>query len=46
MDNKKTASNKKLRTILPNYKFKPLKEGIYQTCKWFKENYETCRKLN
>lgn len=41
---KKTASNKKLRTILPNYKFKPLKEGIYQTCKWFKENYETCRK--
>lgn len=41
---KKTASNKKLKTLLPNYKFKSLKNGIYDTCKWFEDNYNTCRK--
>jgi GDP-L-fucose synthase len=41
---KKTASNKKLRTFLPNYKFKTLKNGIDYTCKWFEDNYEICRK--
>jgi GDP-L-fucose synthase len=40
---KKTASNKKLRELNPNYKFKPIKEGIYETCKWFKENYFMAR---
>jgi GDP-L-fucose synthase len=41
---KKTASNKKLMELLPNYKFKSLKEGINETCKWFKENYDISRK--
>jgi GDP-L-fucose synthase len=41
---KKTASNKKLRTLLPDYKFKSLKDGIRETCKWFEDNYNTCRK--
>ena len=41
---KKTATNKKLRKLLPNYKFTSLKDGIYETCKWFKENYNISRK--
>ena len=41
---KKTASNKKLRTLLPDYKFKSIKDGISETCKWFQDNYNTCRK--
>jgi len=41
---KKTASNKKLRTLLPDYKFTPMKEGIQKSVEWFVANYETCRK--
>ena len=41
---KKTASNKKLRELLPKYNFKSIKEGIYETCKWFEQNYEIARK--
>jgi GDP-L-fucose synthase len=41
---KKTATNKKLRNLLPDYKFTALKDGIYETCKWFKENYNISRK--
>ena len=41
---KKTATNKKLRTLLPEYKFKSLNEGIHETCRWFQDNYNTCRK--
>lgn len=41
---KKTASNAKLRSYLPDYKFKPMKEGIEETVKWFVEHYETARK--
>jgi len=41
---KKTASNAKLRTYLPDYKFKPIKEGIKKSVDWFVENYETARK--
>jgi GDP-L-fucose synthase len=41
---KKTASNAKLRTYLSDYKFKPMKEGIEETVKWFVEHYETARK--
>jgi GDP-L-fucose synthase len=41
---KKTASNAKLRGYLPDYKFKELRTGIQETCKWFKENYELARK--
>ncbi len=32
---KKTASNKKLRELLPNYQFTDLKKGIFETCQWF-----------
>jgi GDP-L-fucose synthase len=41
---KKTASNKKLRTHLPDYKFKPIKDGVKESVDWFVQNYETCRK--
>ena len=41
---KKTASNLKLRKYLPDYKFKPMDEGIAETCKWFLDNYEKARK--
>jgi len=38
---KKTASNKKLRSYLPEYKFISLKEGIKSTVDWFLENFDT-----
>jgi GDP-L-fucose synthase len=41
---KKTASNAKLRTLLPAYTFKPIREGIQETVSWFKSNYDTARK--
>jgi len=41
---KKTASNAKLRTQLPDYKFTGIKEGIKKSVDWFVENYETARK--
>lgn len=41
---KKTASNAKLRSYLPDYKFKPMREGIQEAVDWFCENYETARK--
>mmetsp|Transcript_62 Transcript_62/g.160 ORF Transcript_62/g.160 Transcript_62/m.160 type:complete len:320 (-) Transcript_62:236-1195(-) len=41
---KKTASNAKLRKHLPDYKFKPIKEGIQEAVDWFVANYETARK--
>lgn len=41
---KKTASNKKLRTYLPDYKFTPIKDGIKKAVDWFVENYDTARK--
>jgi GDP-L-fucose synthase len=41
---KKTASNAKLRTFLPDYKFKSMKDGITETVKWFNEHYDKARK--
>jgi GDP-L-fucose synthase len=41
---KKTASNAKLRSYLPEFAFIPFQEGVNQSVKWFVENYETCRK--
>ena len=41
---KKTASNAKLRALLPGYKFKPIREGIAETVAWFEANYATARK--
>lgn len=41
---KKTASNKKLRSYLPDYKFKPIEEGIQESVDWFVANYDKARK--
>lgn len=41
---KKTASNKKLRALLPDFKFTPFEEAIAKSVKWFVENYDTARK--
>ena len=41
---KKTADNKKLRMLKPEYKFTEMKVGIKKAVDWFVENYETCRK--
>ena len=37
---KRSLDGGKLRKLLPNFKFTPIEEGIYQTIKWFVENYE------
>lgn len=41
---KKTANNSKLMTLMPNFEFTPIEEGIAKTVQWFKENEGTCRK--
>lgn len=41
---KKTASNKKLRSFLPDYEFTSFEEGIQVACDWFVENYDNARK--
>ena len=41
---KKTASNKKLRSLYPDFEFTSIEDGLKQTCDWFIENYETARK--
>lgn len=41
---KKTASNRKLRSYLPDFKFKPMHEGIKESVDWFVANYETARR--
>ncbi|XP_072458906.1 GDP-L-fucose synthase [Notamacropus eugenii] len=41
---KKTASNRKLRTYLPDFQFTPFKQAVKETCAWFENNYEQARK--
>jgi len=41
---KKTASNKKLRSLRPDYKFTPMKEGLRKSVNWFVANYDIARK--
>jgi GDP-L-fucose synthase len=41
---KKTASNKKLRSYRPDYKFTGIETGIANSVQWFIDNYETARK--
>lgn len=41
---KKTASNKKLRGLYPEFEFTSFEQGVSETVKWFQANYETCRK--
>jgi GDP-L-fucose synthase len=40
---KKTASNKRLRNIIPDYKFTDIKEGLNKTIDWFLENQDKVR---
>lgn len=40
---RKTASNSKLMTLLPNFEFTPIEEGIAKTVVWFKENKDKIR---
>ena len=41
---KKTASNLKLLSLVPNFKFTPLEKGLKETIDWFIKNYTKCRK--
>ncbi|CAJ0581137.1 unnamed protein product, partial [Mesorhabditis spiculigera] len=41
---KKTASIKKLRSLLPDFKFTPFDEAIQKSVEWFVVNYEKARK--
>lgn len=41
---RKPTCNKRLQSLLPDYRFTCLEEGIKATVDWFKENYQTCRK--
>jgi len=41
---KKTASNGKLKRLLPDFQFTPFKRAIKETVDWFVDNYETARK--
>ena len=41
---KKTASNAKLKTLIPDFEFTPIEEGIRKTVEWFKQNTDTLRK--
>lgn len=41
---KKTASNAKLRSLLPDFQFTPISKGLQQTSAWLEANYEKARK--
>jgi len=41
---KKTASNAKLRSLVPDFKFTDFQTGIEETVQWFAANYEHVRK--
>ncbi|XP_077493667.1 GDP-L-fucose synthase-like [Amblyomma americanum] len=41
---RKTASNKKLRRYLPDFKFTPIEKALKETVDWYVKNYETARK--
>lgn len=40
---KKTASNNKLRSLLPDFKFTPFSQAIKESVDWYKENHKTAR---
>lgn len=41
---KKTASNAKLRSYMPDFQFTPFQQAVNDTVQWFKHNYDTARK--
>uniref|UniRef100_A0A2C9K128 NAD-dependent epimerase/dehydratase domain-containing protein n=1 Tax=Biomphalaria glabrata TaxID=6526 RepID=A0A2C9K128_BIOGL len=40
---KKTASNAKLRSYLPDFKFTPIRQAIKETCDWYVANRDAAR---
>jgi GDP-L-fucose synthase len=41
---RKTASNAKLRSLIPHFQFTPFEQALKETVQWFKQNYDTARK--
>jgi len=41
---RKPSDNSELMSLLPNFEFTSLDEGLKETIDWFVDNYETCRK--
>merc|ERR1712100_839786 len=41
---KKTACNDKLKRLLPDFKFTPIRQGIKESVDWFFQNYDIARK--
>jgi GDP-L-fucose synthase len=41
---KKTASNEKLKKMIPELKFTDIEEGIRRSVDFFKDNFDVCRK--
>jgi GDP-L-fucose synthase len=41
---KKTASNAKLRSLLPDYEFSPLEQAIKETVQWYNQNWLSARR--
>lgn len=40
---KKTASNAKLRKLLPHFEFTPFERAVKETVEWYLKNYENAR---
>ena len=41
---KKTVSNKRLRSLRPDFQFTPMQEAIATSVQWFQDNYDKARK--
>ncbi|EJF51912.1 nucleoside-diphosphate-sugar epimerase [Saprospira grandis DSM 2844] len=41
---RKPSDNSKIRSLLPNFQFTPVYEGLKKTISWFEENYPQIRK--
>lgn len=41
---KKTASNAKLRRLVPDFEFTPFEEAVRISCRWFIDNHDIARK--
>jgi len=41
---RKPSDNSKLKSYLPHFQFTSIEDGLKETVKWFKENYETAKK--
>ena len=41
---KKTVSNKRFKSLFPNFEFTSFNDGVKETYTWFKNNYENIRK--